>query len=234
MAIRYSKPTFNKTNANIEWARWSWNPVTGCKHECPYCYARDIANRFYDQGFEPTFHEYRLTAPNNKKVPKKAANDIAERNVFVCSMADLFGEWVEQEWINQVLDAVRDSPQWNYIFLTKNPIRMINIDWPNNVWAGTTVDCQARVPIAERTFEQIVAPVRFVSCEPMLEPIKFNSMSMFDWIIIGGCSKNSGTPAFQPDWLWVEDLIKQARQFGCKIYFKPNLTARPREYPTPP
>jgi pyruvate-formate lyase-activating enzyme len=26
---------------------WSWNPVTGCLHDCPYCYARDIANRFY-------------------------------------------------------------------------------------------------------------------------------------------------------------------------------------------
>ena len=26
---------------NIEWAKWSWNPVSGCKHDCPYCYARD-------------------------------------------------------------------------------------------------------------------------------------------------------------------------------------------------
>lgn len=34
---------FNETNDNIEWARWSWNPVTGCLHDCVYCYARDIA-----------------------------------------------------------------------------------------------------------------------------------------------------------------------------------------------
>jgi hypothetical protein len=25
------KQTFNATNDNIEWAKWSWNPVTGCK-----------------------------------------------------------------------------------------------------------------------------------------------------------------------------------------------------------
>jgi len=30
----------------IDWARFTWNPVTGCEHNCPYCYARDIAERF--------------------------------------------------------------------------------------------------------------------------------------------------------------------------------------------
>jgi len=30
----------------IDWARWTWNPITGCLHNCPYCYARDISERF--------------------------------------------------------------------------------------------------------------------------------------------------------------------------------------------
>jgi hypothetical protein len=36
---QYVKPAkkFNPTNENIEWAKWSWNPVTGCKNDCPYC-----------------------------------------------------------------------------------------------------------------------------------------------------------------------------------------------------
>lgn len=34
----------NKTK--IEWADYTWNPVTGCLHGCPYCYARAVANRF--------------------------------------------------------------------------------------------------------------------------------------------------------------------------------------------
>lgn len=34
----------NKTK--IDWCDASWNPVIGCRHNCPYCYARDIANRF--------------------------------------------------------------------------------------------------------------------------------------------------------------------------------------------
>ncbi len=34
------------TRTKIDWADYSWNPVTGCYHDCPYCYARRIAERF--------------------------------------------------------------------------------------------------------------------------------------------------------------------------------------------
>ena len=30
----------------IEWCDFTWNPVTGCQHGCPYCYATKQANRF--------------------------------------------------------------------------------------------------------------------------------------------------------------------------------------------
>lgn len=223
------RPSFNRTNDNIEWASWSWNPVTGCEHRCEYCYARDIANRFYPQGFKPTFHEHRLKAPMNMKTPKNT--NPGDHSVFVCSMADLFGDWVPQNWIDKVLQSVRQAPQWNFIFLTKNPARLIDIEWPSNVWVGTTVDCQERIAAAESAFARVSAPVRFVSCEPFQEPLTFTSLDMFDWVIMGGRSKSSTMPAFQPDWPWVESLILQARRFGCKIYFKPNLTVRPREYP---
>ena len=33
-AQHQSQGTFNQTNDNIEWAAWSWNPVTGCMHKC--------------------------------------------------------------------------------------------------------------------------------------------------------------------------------------------------------
>ncbi len=31
------RPTFNFTNDHIEWAKLSWNPVTGCYHGCKFC-----------------------------------------------------------------------------------------------------------------------------------------------------------------------------------------------------
>lgn len=32
--------------SKIEWCDSTWNPVSGCYHPCPYCYARSTANRF--------------------------------------------------------------------------------------------------------------------------------------------------------------------------------------------
>lgn len=33
----------------IDWCDASWNPVTGCLHGCPYCYARRIPIQFFDR-----------------------------------------------------------------------------------------------------------------------------------------------------------------------------------------
>ncbi len=224
---------FNRTNEKIEWAKWSWNPVTGCKHGCPYCYARDKANRIYPEKFEPTYRPERLSAPQNMKVPKKAATDIGERNVFVCSMADLFGKWVPKDWIESVVKAVREAPQWNFLFLTKFPQRYLEFEFPRNAWLGTTVDVQHRVAKAEEVFQHLRNNIRWLSCEPMLERLEFTNLKVFDWVVIGGCSRSSQTPASQPEWGWVEDLMVQARKAECLIYFKPNLEVRPREYPMP-
>jgi protein gp37 len=225
-----SAPSLNKTNENIEWAKWSWNPVVGCKHNCMYCYARDIAIRFYTD-FEPRYFPERLPAPKITAVPPGAEDNIGLKTIFVCSMADLFGDWVPQEWIGSVLEVVRETPKWNFLFLTKNPKRLIDIDWPNNAWVGTTVDVQARVNIAQEAFKKVNAKVKFLSCEPLQERLTFTDLSMFDWIIIGGRSRNTKLPEFQPKWEWVESLLMKAREYGLNVYFKPNLIVRPKEYP---
>lgn len=158
----------NKTK--IDWCDSTWNPVTGCLHECEYCYARSIAHRFggnalcinhvldkpfvankrkqpYPFGFVPTFHRYRL----NDYIGKKG------RNIFVCSMADLFGKWVPGDWKMEVLEACRKAPQHNYLFLTKDPIGYSI--WPTkkhphikdyeiyteNMWLGVTYTGRERL-----------------------------------------------------------------------------------------
>jgi len=223
-----AKPTFNRTNDNIKWAKWTWNPVTGCKHDCAYCYAREISMR-YTKTFEPCFHEDRLSQPENTKpnmdIPGGAA-------VFVCSMADLFGSWVPNDWIWPIMKKVEQNPQWTFLFLTKNPARYKSIQFPDNAWAGATVDTQARVKPTQEALAATDARVRFVSCEPLVEPVQFGDMSMIDWLIIGGQSATSKVKAFQPDFLWVESLHMQARERGIPVYWKDNLTCKPEEYPS--
>lgn len=224
-------PIFNRTNDNIEWAKWSWNPATGCEHGCTYCYARDIANRFWKQGFKPTYYPVRLDAPKNTKISDKEKNISGIHNVFVCSMADLFGDWVDKSWIIEVINTVKKHKEWNFLFLTKNPKRLTEFTFPDNAWVGATVDVQRRVKPTETAFKKVKAKVKFVSCEPLLNKVKFNELSIFDWLIIGGKSKSSLEPEMQPKWEWVESLLNQARDTKVKVYFKPNLKVRPKEYP---
>ena len=233
LATKGTKKFNDQTGSDaIEWALWSWNPVTGCKHDCPYCYARDIANRFYPQKFEVSLYPDRLTAPVNTPFPTaKAAEWIGHKNVFVCSMADLFGRWVPTEWIEAVLDQCRKAKQWNFLFLTKFPVRMAEFDFPTNAWVGTTVDCQARVANAERSFRKVKAGVKWLSCEPMIEPLKFSDLGAFDWVVIGGSSRSSETPEWHPPRKWVFDLEWEARKLGVKVYEKTNLWERVRQYP---
>lgn len=154
----------NKTK--IDWCDSTWNPVTGCLHGCEYCYARNIARRFgknypdyspsavehglhcidtkfddtpYPFGFEPTFHAYRLDEYANKK----------GRNIFVCSMADMFGAWVPEAWKIEVLEACYKAPQHNYLFLTKDPIGYFiwrtNDAYRENMWLGVTYTGRERL-----------------------------------------------------------------------------------------
>jgi hypothetical protein len=146
------KTLFNRTNAMVDWAWWTCNPVTGCLHDCPYCYARDIAERLYPEKFQPTFHPDRLTAPYYTPLPAQAAEDSRANSVFVGSMADLFGKWVPQAWIDAVLTQVRNHPQWNFLVLTKFPQRLAAVGVTSMWKVGLSCACVRcmRAPVRRR------------------------------------------------------------------------------------
>jgi protein gp37/ParB-like chromosome segregation protein Spo0J len=236
---RYPKPkskaTFNQqTDDEIGWAMHSWNPVTGCKHTCTYCYARSLALKpemkpYYPAGFTPLFHHERLDAPRNTPVPQRAQDDPAFGRVFVCSMADLFGAWVPQEWIDRVVASTVANPQWEYLYLTKFPQRYDRLQLPASGWIGASVDEQHRAEPTLAAMRKVSGvKVKWLSLEPLLEPIKFSTLEGIDWIVIGAQSENIGqNPVFAPNFEWVADLVATARRDGCKVWMKNNLLGRP-------
>lgn len=234
----------NKTR--IDWADRSWNPVTGCLHECPYCYARRIAQRFtpsvtdnwddctqpggglheirskgsnggpWKYGFAPTLHSYRLGEPARIKKPQ---------TIFVGSMCDLFGKWVPDEWIGAVFDACLAAPQHRYLFLTKNAARYCELydrkafPYSENFWFGTTVTS----PHEPMVWFKDTPYKAFVSIEPILEPFgDLTSPNLPDWVIIGAETGNR-LKRIVPEKAWIESIINNCRRNGLPVFMKDNL-----------
>lgn len=236
----------------IEWCDSTWNPVTGCRHGCPYCYARGIAERFkpfdlphltekgiyeglnelntpiitackdgkdrtcaYPYGFEPTLHRYRLNEYEKKK----------GRTIFVCSMADLFGKWVPDSWIEEVFAACEKAPQHRYLFLTKNPQRYGELAKAgklpkrDNMWYGSTLDSMR----AKRYHGRILDNT-FVSIEPLTEymDVGLGSFGGDKWVVIGaetGNRKEKVTPQKE----WVDKICEAADITHMAVFMKDSL-----------
>ena len=174
-------------------------------------------NAPYPFDFDPTFHRYRLDEPKRWTKP---------RNIFVCSMADLFGEWVPDEWIAEVFRACEAAPQHRYLFLTKNPKRYkkLKLDGklPKQHWYGTSV--------TRKKDRDFFAPGynTFVSIEPILESFSNEKhaayrQSIQPWVIIGaetGNRKNKIVPKKE----WITELVDYYSMFGyTKFFMKDSL-----------
>ena len=240
--------------SKIEWCDMTWNPATGCLHNCEYCYAKKIVKRFgicgitekgieelkkpyidkldgdkvsYPFGFKPTFHRYRLDEPQRIKKPQ---------NIFVCSMADLFGDWVPDEWIQQVFEASAKAIHHRYLFLTKNPKRYMDLYtkrvFPDDrFWLGTTIT----KPDDPLFFSE--AHNTFVSIEPIQTDFSGgkNLAKKFQWVIIGAETGNRKGKVI-PKREWVENIVNECRKQNVPVFMKNSLSkiwAEPliQEYP---
>ena len=95
------------------------------------------------------------------------------------------------------------------------------IPW-NNVWIGATVEDRARATPRIAELLKIPARIRFLSCEPLLEPLDIQfQISKFKpkvhWVICGGES-GSGARPFHAD--WARSLRDQCRAAGVPFFMK--------------
>ena len=124
------------------------------------------------------------------------------------------------EFIAQVFDVIRETPQHTYQVLTKRAQRLSRIadelDWPSNLWMGVSVETR-RYAFRIKHLRKAPAAVRFVSAEPLLGPLGDLDLDGIHWVIAGGESGANARP-MQLD--WVTELRDTCTSAGVAFFFK--------------
>ena len=125
---------------------------------------------------------------------------------------------------------IEETPWLDWQLLTKRPrwipslvppAWMASGGWPPNVWIGTSVGTQRaareRIPL----LPSVPAPLRFLSCEPLVEPVSltpFLKTGGLAWVICGGYSGDLD------DWplelTWARTLRDECRAHGVAFFMK--------------
>lgn len=206
---------------SIEWTDQTWNPVTGCsKHSagCQHCYAEAMALRLQSMGIKKYANGFIVTL--HHETLKEPLKWIKPRNIFVCSMSDLFHSDVPFQFVDEILEVIKRTPQHRYQLLTKRPERMklyfSTRTVPDNVWLGTTVENSTYIDRIN-ILKSIESKVHFLSCEPLLGSLGKIDLSGIEWVIVGGESGSHGR-IMRPE--WVEEIRQQALQYKVPFFFK--------------
>lgn len=221
----------------IEWTNSTWNPVTGCTKVstgCDHCYAETLANgrlrSVYGSRlpiidtpenqvnpFSVRLWPERLEEPRKWRDPKR---------IFVNSMSDLFHADIPEDYVRRIFQVMLETPHHIYQVLTKRPSRALRF-WkrnqdlfsggpiPKHIWMGTSVENQEVIHrIAQ--LRQVPSEIRFLSCEPLLGPVRTN-LHGIHWVIVGG---ESGAGHRAMDLEWAREIRDLCCQSGTAFFFK--------------
>lgn len=176
---------------------WCQKTSAGCKK----CYAEAVNSSNY---FKFASHlKYSGKPPENlsfdNAVVEKWKTATKPWKRFVCSMTDLFGEWVPYEWQHKVFDEAALAPTQTIQLLTKRPgialeaaatwMQLSGLDsMPSNIWMGVTIEDSTE---AENRWSDVADlaeqfSLLWISHEPGLSSVDWHFYSFIDWMVIGG------------------------------------------------
>lgn len=227
-ARRYGKAEWGPTAQRVRTSAGNWRkPLLWNKaqwQECTDCGWRGPVSETHD--FCPTCDGEDL-------------HPIRQR-VFCASLADVFEDSSQlEEWRIELFAMMESTPNLDWLLLTKRPRNINDMvpgawrtvgRWPANVWVGVSVENQAQAMARIPALRWIPAPVKFLSCEPLLGPLNLRNFAykaagpdwtgykrLVDWIIVGGESGPHARP-MHPD--WARSLLDQCQATGIAFHYK--------------
>ncbi len=212
----------------------TWNPFTGCRFNCTYCWARKlIEGRLhhldrYKAGFIPTTHPARFN-------PRFKPGDF----VFVCDMGDM--AWCLYQDRQAIMSVIESFPETRFLIQTKAPMLFNGGSYfPGNTVHGCTLETNrsttlfSKAPIPLDRYHAMVIDKhlhKFLSIEPVMD---FDLDIFASWILdirpeiveVGADNYHNDLP--EPPWGKVQQLLEALRGFVPQVIEKDGL-ARLRE-----
>lgn len=223
--------------SKIAWTDATFNPWWGCTKVspgCVNCYAETFAKRtghdIWGNAVGRRFFGDKHWADPLKWDAEAKAEGVRKR-VFCASMADVFES-------NALLDDSRarlwtlmeKTPNLDWLLLTKRPenVRTMTLSpgIPGNAWVGTSIENQEQADKRLPILLGVDAKIRWLSCEPLIGPVKLgSSLKGIQWVIVGG---ESG-PGFRPMQLeWARSIMAECREHGVAFFMK-QIAARVKD-----
>lgn len=211
-------------NSKIEWTDHTWNPWVGChkvSSGCLNCYMFRDRKRY---GQDP--NEIRVTKPNTFNMPLRIEEP---SRIFVCSWSDFFHPEVDPIVQVHAMSIMKECDRHTFMLLTKRPENIfIPYQWWElcpNVQLGVSIE-SSKYWWRFDMIRNIPARVKFISAEPLLEPIDIEPYIVdLDWVIVGGESGPGHRP-FDPEWA---RAIRDVCQFYQVPFFMKQMSGNTKK-----
>ena len=241
--------------SNISWTHHTASPWFGCSKVspgCQNCYAEKLTLQKGWAGWGDNSPRVRSKGFWNDVYAwdRKAQREGGRRRTFT-SLMDFLDPMAPIEWFGDYLETVLKTPHLDHLMLTKRPElykpRLEEL-WRHfqpqraagwiaesllkghpftNAWIGATVEDQQRADERIPLLEKIPAKLRWLSVEPLLEPIRFRTPSdllKIRWVVVGGESgpgrRDCGVDA-------IINVVAQCKEAGVPVWVKQDCAAKP-------
>ena len=202
--------------SKIEYCDYSYNPITGCRFNCDFCYAKKICKHYglYGGSFEPQFHPKQLIPSGSELRPMCPVDVKTPSVIFICDMGDIFSPGMKADWRKQVRAAADAAPWHTYLWLTKNP--QYDESWEReNWWLGASITG----PEDAYKREVVNDGRRWYSYEPLFGVPDVEYLWDAEQVIIGRVTR------YKAGWcdVWARQITKHYEERGVPVFWKKNI-----------